>query len=377
MTRARRYLFPLPEVGAPVGGVNVLLQIVTVLRAAGREALPVYASPGHVYEFWPHDGPAGYDPALAALANPFERRLTRLRRRLAAWPARAVRVGKGGNQLCRPGPDDAIVAPEYCLTEIARLYPHNPIVLAAQDAHGLALARHWDRDGAAFGRVAAAFATSQASAAALGHVFGGPAERITLPVARPGLEFAPHKRRQIAYMPRKRPEEAGFVVAALRAMPELAGWEFVEMRGMSSERLVAAFRDAALFISFSQREGFGLPPAEAMKAGCIVVGYAGVGGSEYLTPETGIPVPDSDFAALIEAVRATALEYDRAPARLDALRRAAAERIAERYSPERFRDSVLAAWTAIEARLAGGRGDGHGGGQGIGRADRGRKEAVA
>jgi len=350
MTRTRTYLFALPEATSPVGGVNVLLQIIAVLRGAGLDAAPLYASAAYSYDFWPDRSPGFYDPALSSLANPFERRLTRLGRTFSRWSGR---FGRGINRLRRPRPDDVIVTPEFGLTEIARLYPANPIVLAAQDAQGLALARHWDRDGAAFGRVAAAFATSQASAAALGHVFGGPTERITLQVVRPGLDHAPKKKRQIAFMPRKRREEAGFVVAALRAMPELAGWDIVEMSGLSSERLVEVFRASLIFLSFSQREGFGLPPAEAMKAGCIVVGYTGVGGAEYFTDATGIRVPDSDFPALIEAVRTTVAEYERDPARLDTLRRTASDFISRRYSREAFEQSVLRAWQGIEGRLTG------------------------
>ena len=94
-------------------------------------------------------------------------------------------------------------------------------------------------------------------------------------------------------------------------------------------------------------------PAEAMKAGCIVVGYAGVGGEEYFTAETGVKVPDSDFPALIAATRATVAEYDRDPSRLDALRRRASDFITKTYSKDNFEQSVLRAWKGIEARLAG------------------------
>ncbi len=342
------FLFALPEVTEPVGGVNVLLQIVDVLRGAGHDAAPLYASPGYGYGFWPSNGAAFYDPALSSLGNPFERRVNRLKRKITGL---AGRFGRGGNRLRRPAPGDVIVAPEFCLTEIARIYPDNAIVLAAQGQHGLALARRWDETGTAFGKVVAAFATSRACAAALRYVHDGSSERITLPVAQPGLDYAEAKKRQIAFMPRKQPEEAEFVVGALRALPELEGWEIVAIDGMTPERVAEVLRASLVFLSFSQGEGFGLPPAEAMKAGCIVVGYAGVGGEEYFSEDTGIKVPDSDFPALIEATRATVAEYDRDPSRLNALRRKASKFIGQTYSRDAFEQSVLRAWKGIEARL--------------------------
>ncbi|KZY33752.1 hypothetical protein A3731_03295 [Roseovarius sp. HI0049] len=347
MTARRTYLFPLPEVTKPVGGVNVLLQIIEVLRREGYDAAPLYASPDYAYGFWHYTGDAFHDPALASLTNPFERRLTRVKQKLTGLlPHR-----KGANPLRRPGPNDVIVAPEFCLTEVARVYPHSPLVLAVQNGFGLLLARQWDKTGSVMNKVDAAFSISEACHAALRHAYPGPAERITLPVDQPGLDYTETKQRRIAYMPRKRPEQARFVADTLAALPELQGWDLTPIDRMTPEQVAATLREALIFLSFSEQEGFGLPPAEAMKAGCITIGYAGVGGEEFFDATTGIKVPDADFAALIDATRDTVTEYDRDPARLDSLRRAASAAIGAKYSRAAFETTVKTAWAGLDAAL--------------------------
>jgi len=78
--------------------------------------------------------------------------------------------------------------------------------------------------------------------------------------------------------------------------------ERIEMRGYVPD-LVRLYQRAAVFISSSRYEGFGLPALEAMACGAPVVAFANsavtevVGGGGYL-------VPDGDVGAMAAAVRA-------------------------------------------------------------------------
>ena len=56
----------------------------------------------------------------------------------------------------------------------------------------------------------------------------------------------------------------------------LAGWDVVEIDGKSEYETAELLRSCAIFLSFSEQEGFGMPPAEAMACGCHVIGFTGL-----------------------------------------------------------------------------------------------------
>jgi glycosyltransferase involved in cell wall biosynthesis len=97
-----------------------------------------------------------------------------------------------------------------------------------------------------------------------------------------------------------------------------------------------------VFLSLSDRDGFGLPPAEAMACGCYVVGYSGGGGREFFDPSYCDPVESTlELVGALERVMGTPLD-DLA----EAGRRASAA-ILDRYRPE----GLEADLTAIYGRL--------------------------
>ena len=331
----------LPERPKPLGGVNVMLRIAQVLAGEGHDLCLLHANPSYRYVYFPHDLPVAHDPRMKqTLRSHLDSRLTRIRRALILNP-----FGKGTPRR-DPGPDDVLIVPEFAYPEIARLYPGLRYVVAVQDVYGFFRGYGRDEKGAALAQADMVFATSDACRDAIAAVSDRAVARINLPVGHPGQGFQVNKRKLIAYMPRKRRPAAQAVVTALADAPEAAGYDFVKIDGMQPDQVAKIYDEALIFLSFSKEDGFGLPPAEAMLSGCITIGYTGVGGEEYFTPETGFPVPDSDIVAMIQATRQVLGAYATDPAPLDALRRAASEKIAQDYSEAAFAASVKAAWAA-------------------------------
>jgi hypothetical protein len=97
------------------------------------------------------------------------------------------------------------------------------------------------------------------------------------------FKFGPWPRdRKICYFARKRSEVSSVVLGALYARGRIdKTWEVVCLDGMTDEEIAEHLRTAAIFLSFSKLEGFGAPPVEAMISGCLVVGFAGLGGREF------------------------------------------------------------------------------------------------
>ena len=101
-----------------------------------------------------------------------------------------------------------------------------------------------------------------------------------------------------------------------------------------------------MFVALGHTEGFGLPLAEALAAGCLVAGYDGGGGRELFDAPGAWPVPEQ--RPLLLADRVADLVTRRAELReLADLNRSW---VMERYSPEITTAALVAAVSAALSR---------------------------
>jgi glycosyltransferase involved in cell wall biosynthesis len=150
-------------------------------------------------------------------------------------------------------------------------------------------------------------------------------------VFHPGPE---PRRRRIGYLARsRRSEERDQLLHILRSRGALAGWELVPISGSEAET-AALMRTCQLFLSFGYREGFGLPPAEAMASGCYVVGYTALGGTEYFDPAYCTPVAECDLVAYGTAVEEAMRRTRDDPGSVERAGLKSSAAILERYSPD-------------------------------------------
>ena len=114
--------------------------------------------------------------------------------------------------------------------------------------------------------------------------------------------FSPgEKTKTIAYMPRKMREHADKVSFYLsQYLP--ADWKLVPIERLPESAVMKILAQASIFLSFSDQEGFGLPPLEAALSGALVVGYTGQGGLEYFHKPNLLSVDQGNFRAYVANV---------------------------------------------------------------------------
>lgn len=143
--------------------------------------------------------------------------------------------------------------------------------------------------------------------------------------------------RRLAFMPDRRDAERHQLLHMLAARG--VGWELVPISGRTEAEVGEIMRECAIFLSFSEREGFGLPPAEAMASGCYVIGYDGGGGREFFDPACSCPVTDqASFARAVVEATARPLEE------LESLGAKASEQVLGMYTLDGLRADLHAVY---------------------------------
>jgi len=305
-----RVIFMAPEVPFASGGVRMLSRYVSLLAAAGVDAYLWCPTPGYRYTWFDEVVPmiSGMELDLDAAD-------------LLVVPEPGVLPGRDP----APGARKAILNQNHFYTLAAWSDPSSY--------------PGWNP-------TPSIWTTSSESADVLGRMYPAmPPSRI--PTAIDTDLFKPNgeRTRSIAFMPRKRPQEAILLKRLLSVADATRDVELHELGGLSETEVAKVLSRTSVFVSLGLFEGFGMPVAEALSAGCLVVGYPAGGGTELFDAPGAFAVPDQRPLLLAdEAVRALDL------ADADDLRRAARQWVLDRYSGEAVLPALLAAVEAARAR---------------------------
>ena len=113
------------------------------------------------------------------------------------------------------------------------------------------------------------------------------------PVLRPAIDparfFPPPAKPalgpvRVGYMPRKNKALAAMLrrLAEARSARTGIAYEFAPIDGLPPDGVADALRDCHVFLATGFPEGCPLPPLEALACGCVVAGFSGFGGFDYM-----------------------------------------------------------------------------------------------
>ncbi len=315
-----------PDSNIPYGGIKQLYRHVDVLNKGGIAACLVHQEAGF----------------------------------RCTWFGNRTRVISQAEMEARLGESDYLVFPEIDGPQLTEYWPGIRKVVFNQNAH-YTFSKHPVHDCSRHTPylhpdVVATIVVSAHDAAYLRRVFPG----LKLLRIRYGLDHTlfncgPSKQDQIAFMPRKLPGDVVQVINMLKFWGALEGFELVEIENQTEQEVAATLQNALFFLSFSDRESFGLPPAEAMACGCVVIGYHGSGGREFLKAPYGYPVQAANLLQFSQTAERVIRLYRQHPERVREQGRQASAFILQQYALQREEDSILAAWRAIRAGARAGR----------------------
>jgi hypothetical protein len=311
-----------PDLSRPSGGVRTIYRHVDVLNGAGFDAAVLHGRRGF-RSLW-------FDNETKVANPPLELTST-----------------------------DLLVVPEqYSASQLNRMAPGIAKVVGNQNAYRTFRSAELTRNGAATPYTASpdvvrALVVSEDSREYLSYAFPELDvevihQRIDREIFHPDLR---RRRKQIAVMPRKRPDDYRQVLALLSNRHALDGWDVVELSGMTERDVADSLRESVLFISLNHAEGFGLPPAEAMASGCFVIGFHGMAGREYFREPFAIAIEDGDVVALARCVEAFVSTYDQRVNELTELALEASRFVCAMYSEERERAELIAFFEQALDRL--------------------------
>jgi hypothetical protein len=299
-----------PDYPVPAGGIRTLYRHVDMLGDAGWNAAVLHHRDGFACRWFEHS-------------------------------TRTV-----GAPSARLSPDDVLVVPEIYGPFLDRLPREVRLVCLNQNAYltfeHLPPARTLPYD--AFEAVVT---VSPDSAEYLRFAFPGLEVRV-LDYAIDPTVFQPSQTlppKRITMMPRKRRGDAAHVLRLLG--DRLRGWEIVTIEDATELETAALLRSSPIFLAFGRREGFGLPAAEAMAAGCYVIGFSGFGGREIFDPSFSRPIEDGDVLSFARATDDLLRRYERDPVAVREAGERASAHIQERYSPERLRAALISTYESV------------------------------
>jgi glycosyltransferase involved in cell wall biosynthesis len=335
-----------PESKRPVGGVRIIYRHVDILNKHGIEAYVVHKTKGFRVGWFKNDTPVVYwrDGAIT-------RMVARVNRKLDKDKVIELPISDGVNSNI--GASDILVIPERYGPDLANAIGRGiKKVILNQNCYmtfkGFSLQKERLVNPYLHKDVLATLINSEDGNEYLKYAFPDlPIYQFRLSIDPELFSYQPVKKKQICFSRIKNEQDAMQVINILKFRGVLKDYEIVPFVNLPQIEVARIFKESLIFLSFGYPEGFGLPAAEAMACGCIVVGFHGGGGREFFKPEFSYPIEQGDILGYSRVVEEVINNYDRNNVEVLKKGQLASEYISHHYSAELEEEEVLSAWRSI------------------------------
>lgn len=338
-----------PDLATPVGGIRVIYRHVDILNAHGLPASVVHRKHGFRATWFENSTSVVYwrDGRV-------QRLLAKVKRRTD--PDAVIELPIEGGKRPQISADDILVIPEMYGPDLAAAHGRGiPKVILNQNCYltfrGYSF--HPERLITPYGHrdVIATLINSADGEEYLRYAFPRvPTHRFRLSIDASLFNYKAQKKRQLCFSRIKNEADAMQVLNILKFRGALKDFSVVPFVNLPQREVARLYSESALFLSFGYPEGFGLPPAEAMACGCVVVGFHGGGGREFFRPEFSYPIEQGDIVGFAQTVEQVIVAFDAQPELMRAKGRAASDHILHSYSAQLEAREVAAVWRNILAR---------------------------
>jgi len=171
--------------------------------------------------------------------------------------------------------------------------------------------------------------------------------RIRLGIDTDIFRYYAHKKKQILYMARKQSDDVHQVTEILKTRIFLRDWVLIPINNKNENDVAKLMRESLLFLSFSHREGFGLPPAEAMACGCVVIGYTGGSGKEFFLNDFSYAIEEGNIIDYVKTIETIVQLYNNSPETLTEKGISASKYITQIYSLENEKSDIIQFWKKV------------------------------
>lgn len=171
--------------------------------------------------------------------------------------------------------------------------------------------------------------------------------RIRLGINSSIFSLNENKKKQICYMPRKLNEDVIQVINLLKIRNVCKDWAFIPIDNMCENEVAETMKTSSIFLSFNYKEGFGLPPVEAMSCGCVIVGYSGNGGNEYFNLPYTFKIEDRNIKEFVLKVEDVVSNIDNQTFDMNKLSKEISNNIIETYNLKIEKEDINNVWKNI------------------------------